>query len=308
MSAAIGLFIAQVLVTAGHANGRLLGRYARYFDAAWTYAVEAGLSAVFLGIFWLVLWLGAALFRLIGIEFFGTLIAHRWFSLPATTLALQLAIHVTDTRSGIVRGMRTLILILLSVLLPLGLLFVLGFLASLPYTGLEVLWATRHATALLLTAAAVLVVLVNATYQDAAPEHSPNRTLRYVASIACLTLTPLIAIAGYALALRVQQHGWTNDRIFAAACVLVMTWYALAYTWAVLRRGRWLQGIETGNVAGAYLVLAVLLALFTPLADPARLSVASQMARPPNPERSQRISSITLISDSRGRATASTPL
>jgi hypothetical protein len=277
--AAIGLFIAQVLVTARQASGRLLGSYAQHFDAAWKYAVEAGLSAVFLGIFWLLLWLGAALFRLIGIEFFGTIIQQRWFSLPATTLALQLAIHVTDTRSGIVRGMRTLILILLSVLLPLGLLFVLGFLASLPYTGLEVLWATRHATALLLTAAAVLVVLVNATYQDAAPEHAPNHALRYVASIACLALAPLVAIAGYALALRVQEHGWTNGRIYAAVCVLVTTWYALAYAWAVLRRGPWLRGIETGNFVGAYLVLAVLLALFTPIADPARLSVASQVAR-----------------------------
>ncbi len=276
---AIGLFIAQVLVDAGGASGRLVGSYVRHFDAAWKYAVEAGLSAAFLGIFWLLLWLGAGLFQLIGIGFFSDLIQQRWFALPATTLALQLAIHVTDTRSGIVRGMRTLILILLSVLLPLVLLFVLGFLVSLPFIGLDALWATRHASALLLTAAAVLVVLVNATYQDGTPEHAGNRALRHGASVACLTLAPLVAIAGYALALRVQQHGWTNTRIDAAACVLVTAWYALAYGGAVLRRGPWLKGIEAGNFAGAYLTLAVLLALFTPLADPARLSVASQMAR-----------------------------
>ncbi len=276
---AIGLFIAQVLVDAADASGRLVGSYARHFDAAWKYAVEAGLSAAFLGIFWLLLWLGAGLFLLVGIRFFSELIQQGWFAFPATTLALQLAIQVTDTRSGIVRGMRTLILILLSVLLPLGLLFVLGFLVSLPFIGLDVLWATRHATALLLTAAAVLVVLVNATYQDGAPEHAPQRVLRHAASVACLALAPLVAIAGYALALRVQQHGWTNNRINAAAFVLVMAWYALAYAGAVLRRGTWLKGIEAGNFAGAYLTLAVLLALFTPLADPARLSVASQMAR-----------------------------
>jgi hypothetical protein len=199
--------------------------------------------------------------------------------LPVTTLALACAIHVTDVRAGIVRGMRTLILILASWLLPLLTLIVAGFLASLPFTGLAPLWSTRFATALLLTAAAALVVLVNAAYQDGDAEHAPPRLIRYAGSLAALTLTPLVATAGYALALRVEQHGWTTDRIIAAACVLVGACYALGYGWAVLQRGAWLKPIETCNVATAVVVLAVLLALFTPLADPARISVASQLAR-----------------------------
>jgi hypothetical protein len=53
----------------------------------------------------------------------------------------------------------------------------------------------------------------------------------------------------------------------------------LGYGWAVLRPGPWLARVAPCNVIAAVVVLGVLLALFTPLADPARLSVASQMAR-----------------------------
>ena len=77
------------------------------------------LSALFVGVFWGVLWLGAALFNLIGIDAIEKLIEHRWFWIPATTLSLSVAIHLTDVRAGLVRGTRTLVLVLLSWLLPL---------------------------------------------------------------------------------------------------------------------------------------------------------------------------------------------
>jgi len=274
-----GLFIAHALVVAGDAERRIIATYPGYFDAAWKHGVQLALSFIFVALFWVVLELGAGLFKLINIDFLQRLIGHRWFALPATTLALACALHVTDARAGIVRGIRILVLTLLSWLLPLMALFVLGFLASLPFTGLAPLWGTRFATALLLTAAAALVFLVNATYQDGAAEHAPPRLLRHAGSLAALTLVPLVAIAAYALALRIIQHGWTSDRIIAAACFVVGACYALGYAWAVLRPGPWLARIAACNIVTAFVVLGVLLALFTPIADPARLAVASQVAR-----------------------------
>src|SRR5690606_3408302 len=61
--------------------------------------------------------------------------------------------------------------------------------------------------------------------------------------------------------------------------VLLVAGYALGYAVAVLRSPSRMKGIESANVATAYLALILLLALFTPLADPARLMVASQLAR-----------------------------
>jgi hypothetical protein len=277
--AAAGLFIAHSLAVAGDAEQRIIAGYPRYFEAAWKHGVQLALSLVFVGLFWGLLELGAGLFKLINLDFLQRLIGHRWFGLPATTLAFACALHVSDVRAGIVRSIRVLVLTLLSWLLPMMALIVLGFLASLPVTGLAPLWATRFATSLLLTTAAALVVLVNAAYQDGDAEHLPPRVLRYAASAASLMLLPLVATASYALALRVAQHGWTTDRIIAAACLVVAACYALGYAWAVLQRGRWLARIALSNVVTAFVVLGVLIALFTPLADPARLSVASQVAR-----------------------------
>ena len=48
---------------------------------------------------------------------------------------------------------------------------------------------------------------------------------------------------------------------------------------AAIRPGAWMKGLEATNIAMAFVVIAVLLALFTPVADPRRLSVGDQVAR-----------------------------
>ena len=75
--------------------------------------MQGALAAAFTGAFWGLLWLGAGLFDLINIDFFIELLQERWFAIPATTLAVSAAAHVTDVRAGIVRGIRTLGLSLL---------------------------------------------------------------------------------------------------------------------------------------------------------------------------------------------------
>src|SRR5690606_214172 len=93
-----------------------------------------------------------------------------------------------------------------------------------------------------------------------------------------------VIIAFWGLALRIGQHGLTPDRIIAVACALIGAAYAAGYGWAALgpfwRKGAaWMQPLERTNIWTAVLEIAVILALFSPLADPARLSVADQMAR-----------------------------
>jgi hypothetical protein len=90
---------------------------------------------------------------------------------------------------------------------------------------------------------------------------------------------PLVALAGYGLLLRVQQYGWSPQRIFALACVVVTGCYAAGYGFAAIRARLTLKPIEITNVLTAYVIVAILLALFSPLADPARISVADQISR-----------------------------
>jgi uncharacterized protein DUF4153 len=273
------LFITHSLIESADADRKLIASYARHFDVSWKLAVQLVLAAGFVGVFWAVLWLGAELFQLIKIEFLAELIKRPWFSIPVTTLAFACAIHLTDVRAGLVRGTRTLSLTLLSWLLPVLTLLIVAFLLALPFTGLEPLWSTRRATSILLTAAAALVFLINDAYQDAGPERPLAAVVRYAGTIAAFALVPLVALAAYGLSLRVAQYGWTPDRIIVLACITVAACYGLGYALAAVLPGPWLRSIERANVVAALVILAVLLALTTPIADPARLSVADQVAR-----------------------------
>jgi hypothetical protein len=173
--------------------------------------------------------------------------------------------------------MRGVALMLLSWLLPMMAPIAVGFLVALPFTGLDPLWATRNATAVLLAAVAALVVLINAAHQDG--ETPPPRPVRLAARAVALALTPLVAIADWGLWLRIGQHGLTPDRVIAAACVLVAVCYAAGYGAAVVLPSRWQGSLEGTNVLATFVALGTILALLTPLADPARLSVANQLRR-----------------------------
>lgn len=275
------LFIAHHLVQPAEAVRKPVAPYSDYFDLVGTNAVRLFLSLAFTGAFWLLLFLAAALFKLIGIEAIQKLIGETAFAFPATGLmfaaAVHMAVQLTEARAGLVRGVRTVALVLLAWLLPLMVVIAGGFLATLPFTGLAPLWGTKAATALLLAAAAALIILLNAAYQDGS--EPPHAILRWAARAASLLLIPIVVLAAYALWLRVDQYGLTPDRVFAAAYLAVAVGFTAGYTLAALRPGPWMKPLEPTNLIMALVSVLLLIALFTPIADPARLSVASQVKR-----------------------------
>lgn len=273
-----GFFIAHSMVTAAALDGRRIASYRSYFESSWKLLIQVAFAAAFTGLSWLVLVLGAALFHLITLDFLRDMLDEPWFAIPVTTFAFAYALHITDVRPAIVRGIRSLLMVLLSWILPVAVLLIGGFLLALPFTGLEPLWATKQATALLLAAAAVLVGLVNAAFQDGTVADDVAPPIRISARIAALLLLPLVLIAVYALGLRVAQYGWTVDRLVAAFCIAVASCHAVGYFWAALRSPSWLARIAPVNVAAAFFTLFLLFAIFSPALDPARISVNSQVA------------------------------
>ncbi len=271
------LFIAWPLILAGEGERRWRASYPAYFDTAWKLGLQLMFSGLFVGVFWLILNLGAELFALVGMDGLRRLIGEAEFAIPASTLALSAGLHLSDARPGIIQGLRSLLLTLLSWLLPLLVVLIAAFLALLPFTGLDSLWKTGHASALLLGASGLLIFLLNAAYQDG--REQPGRVIRLSLRAACLLLAPLQALAAYALALRVGQYGWSPDRVFAASLVILGACYAAGYGWAAIRRRAEFAGVASANIYAAWLSLALLAAVLTPLADPARISVASQLAR-----------------------------
>lgn len=280
---AAALFIAHHLVAPADMERRRIAGYPAYFDTATKSLVQLALSIGFTGAFWALLHLGAALFRIIGLDFLEDLLRKDWFYIPVSFVVFAVAVHLTDVRDGLIRGVRTVGLMLLSWLLLVMTVIVAGFVAALPFTGLQGLWETGNATALVLAAAAALVILINAAYQDGRPDNRPPAVLRIAVRVSAVLITPLVVLAFWGLALRIGQYGLTPDRIIAAACAVVGAAFAAGYGWAALspfwRKGDWMRPLERTTIWTGVLALALILALFSPLLDPARLSVADQVAR-----------------------------
>lgn len=279
MASAAMLFIAHHLILPADQARRWIAPYPAYFDTAWKAGVQLALSIAFTGAFWLLLFLGAGLFSVIGLDFLRDLIGQEWFAIPVSTLAFAAAVHLTDVKDGLIRGVRTVALMLLSWLMPVMALITAAFVLALPFAGVGRLWDEGYGTGLMLSAAAALIILINAAYQDGEPDGAPPAVLRWAARIAGVLLVPLIGLALWGIALRIGQHGLTPERIFAAACVLVGSVHAAGYAFAAVRPDAWMRPLERVNIIGGMVAIAVILALFTPLADPARLSVADQMRR-----------------------------
>jgi hypothetical protein len=279
LSCAVFLFVGHALVSCGDADGRIVARYPTLFDLAWKLGAQIAIILCFVAAFWIMLRLGTALFDMIKLTGFGHLVQNPMVAIPLTTVAAAAALHATDTSAPLVRGVRTLALTMLGWLLPVIALIALAFLISLVVTGLQPLWATRTAALLLIATAAVLVIHINAAYQDGNPEQRPSHILRVAGTLASVLLVFLVWIAAYALWLRVTQYGWTVDRITSAGAVAVAGMFALGYLIAAVLPGPWLRFIERWNVYGTFFFLIVLLALATPIADPMRLSVADQVQR-----------------------------
>lgn len=275
---AIVLFVAYHLAAAADADRRFVARYETYFDVAWKNGVQLSLSLAFVGALWLLLYLGAALFSLIKIEAVRELIQEEWFAYPVTTTMFALAVHVTDVRVGLINGIRAVALALLSWLLPVMTFLGAAFLLTLPAVGLAPLWATGSATALLLGAAATLVILINAAYQSGEHERT-HKALELSARVAGAVLVPLVAIAAYAVWLRVEQHGLTPERVTALAILAIAACYAGGYGLAAVLPGRWFKALESTNVLAAVVVVVIIVAGLSPAGDPARLSVNDQLRR-----------------------------
>ena len=277
------LFIAHHLVAAANLEHRRVPAFAALFDTTSKAVVQLALSLGFTGAFWILLHLGSALFKVIGLDFLEDLLREDWFAIPVTFVVFATAVHLTDVRDGLIRGVRTVGLMLLSWLLLVMTVLAAGFLAALPFTGLDGLWETGNATSLVLAAAAAVIILINTAYQDGRPDNRPPVVLRVAVRLAAVLLTPLVIIAVWGLAMRIGQYGLTPDRIIAAACALIGASFAAGYGWAALspfwRKGDWMRPLEPVTIWTAVLAVAVILLLFSPVLDPARLSVMDQVAR-----------------------------
>ncbi|MEM9169336.1 MAG: DUF4153 domain-containing protein [Pseudomonadota bacterium] len=270
-------FILHEFIQGGADDARRIAAYETYFDNASRHAFQVLLALIFLGAFWVVISLGAWLFDLIGLTAVRKLIFSDEFGWIAGATVFAFAVDRTEAQADLTAGARQIGLSLLALLAVLMTGILSAFLVALPFTGLEPLWDTKRATVLLLNAAATMILLINAAFQKGAPPAS--RIVRAAVRFSPAPMLGVVALAALGLWLRVDQYGFTPARVLAGAELAIVAFFAIGYAVAAVRPGAWMATVKPVNIAGAALVAALLSLLMTPVLDPARISVASQVAR-----------------------------
>ncbi|THF64709.1 DUF4153 domain-containing protein [Pseudothauera nasutitermitis] len=277
----IGLFVALPWLQCRLMHGSWRAPYAELVEHAWQNALTLLLAAMFTGICWAVLHLWAALFELVNIDLFRRILRERPVIYLATGIMVGLGILIGRTQHRPVQVARLILFAVFKGLLPLLAFIALLFVAVLPFTGLEPLWRTRSAASILICLLALLVLFVNAVYQDGQGGRPYPPLLRRLVEGGLLALPVFAVLALYALWLRVAQYGWTTDRFWAVLIALVLSGHAFGYAWAVLR-GRsegWLAPVAGVNKALSWGVIVLAVLVNSPLLDPLRLAAASQSER-----------------------------
>jgi uncharacterized protein DUF4153 len=277
------LFLAWMIVLpfaqAWNRRGNWRVSYADLFEFSWQNALLLAEAALFTGVFWLLLWLWAALFKVLGISFFAELFTKPAFAYPVSSIVFGYAIHLIESHEKIVVTLRRHLLGVFSWLLPLVALIAAMFLLALPFTGLEPLWKTGHASVLMLWLQFLLIHFVSSAYEDGQTEPRYPAWLKLALRAAMLALPVYAALCAYSLGLRVEQHGWTVSRVWGAIATLFAAVYGLGYAAAALRRSPWMARVAQVNIAMAVLAVGLLLLAASPVLDPKRVSAASQTAR-----------------------------
>jgi hypothetical protein len=253
-------------------------RYERLFHYAWRNGILLFTAWVMVGIVWAVLFAGAGLMSLIGVTWVMEMIRKPVFIFPVTGLVAAGAFALGLARAGMTETIRRYTLSIAAWLLPLVLFFAVLWVLALPFTGLEPLFKTRSAAFLMLAFTALAVLFANCAYQDGEQERPYPLWLSRATKAAWLVLLAVVAIAWWALGQRIAQHGWSEDRLWAALVATLAAVYALGYALSWLRRERWMHAMAPTNIIAALLLCAGLLALLSPLAQVRQLAVQLHLA------------------------------
>ena len=195
--------------------------------------------------------------------------------------AFGAAIGLLRDRDNVLLILQRVVRTILSMLAPLLAAGLLLFVLAIPFTGLDELWAnTKAATPVLLICVLGAVLLVNAIAGVTGDIEARSPILRWSGMALIALMTPLALIAALSTWKRIDQHGFTPDRLWAAVFVAAALAVALAYLTALIRgRTRWAGRLRRANVhlAAELSVIALILAL--PVVNFGAISARDQLAR-----------------------------
>ncbi|MBD3677615.1 MAG: DUF4153 domain-containing protein [Rhodobacteraceae bacterium] len=251
--------------------------YQTLFNESWSIVVRFVVAWTFVGLFWAVLFFSDALLQIVGLEIIEDLLDIEPVPYIMTGMMLGLALAVVNEMSDYVSPF--LAIRLLRLLLPFVLVVLAIFVAALPFRGLSGLFGGLSAAGTLMAAAVGAVTLVTSALDAWDEEATESPLMKLAAQAMALMIPVLTLLAFWAVALRVQQYGWTPTRVAAATAAGILSLYAVAYAGSVVMRTDWMGRIRRANGVLALVLLSVAALWLTPAINAQWLSAASQLSR-----------------------------
>lgn len=254
--------------------------YAALFKYSWRNLSSISLATCFVGLFWSLLMLWAALFQVLNIDFFHDLFTNEYFVIPVLVLAFGIATTIVRDMESLLDSSSRIPQGLIKFLLPMVVVISLTFLVTLPVKGLSLLWDTGMGTALVLWLTAITLFFVNTVYRDE-PHIRPYPLFLHRFIYLGVVLLPIYtAIAFHGLDLRVAQYGWTVERCWAMVVWLFLCLFSVGYSIAIMwRKDYWIELLSKINVVMGILLMATMIFANTPALDFRKISLNSQLDR-----------------------------
>ncbi len=276
----LAVFVLLPFIQIYQKSGQRRYPYDELFQHSWTNLYILAIGGAVTWAFWLIIVLWFQLFNLIDITLFEDVFTHAAFVSMGLTTVFGYGVALGRESERVTNTLRTLTLVVLRTLMPLLALIALLFLVSLPFTGLQPLWDTGHASAVLLSLIGLTILLLNGVYQDGTGGLPYERWARHGVEAAILGLPIYAGITFYSLVLRIVQYGLSPSRFYGVLLTTLAALYSIGYATAVLKRhSNWMEPIRRVNMAMAWVLVACTVAVHTPILDPVAWSARNQFTR-----------------------------
>ena len=264
---------------------RDLGRpeltYAPLHRYVWDDAIIGAASFAFTGLTFLLAFLLAQLFDAIGIDVLKDLLGEGWFMWMLAGTAFGAASAILRERAPLLATLQRLVTVVISVLAPVFAVALALFLVALPATGFAGLWKSGvPETPLLLAVAAFAFVFLNAIIGESPEDRSQGRLWRFTEIGLLASVLPLGGLALVSMSMRVEQYGWTPERLWGVIACGVAIAFGIA-NWAAfaIDRNRFDIRLREYQKKLAVGVCGLALLLAMPILDFGKISTRSQLAK-----------------------------
>ncbi|NDH63831.1 MAG: hypothetical protein EBY18_19805 [Alphaproteobacteria bacterium] len=276
----IGLFfVAHALVASADKSRHVIADTATYFETVWKQVAQVAFACALVGTLWSMLHLCARLLQSINVGMLTDVITTSWVWIPVTTMTAAVAFDLADRHTAPILALVERLLRWFSWLLLLAVPRALAYLIFPAIAEHTLPWSAKYGIVDLLGIAGTLIFLINVRNLQGDSRTNPSRVLLYARFTTVFLVLCLVIVAAMRLRTMYVQFGWLPLGVILFVWWLVLACHAIGYTMTAVRSGIRLQGLAAVNAVSAMGMVVLTIALLSPVADPARLSVANQLNR-----------------------------